>query len=149
MTASEFKEQVMALGYSVEHTSSGYYVVKDGETYASVSRFMMRSIDTSLSSISRLNDEDGLSLMALLFEFVTTPIEKREDYNYRVYTMFEENENVGHKLYVCGYGKDGERLALDVDIVEALHHPRATAKTIADRVGKITGKKFKIEKVER
>lgn len=149
MIASEFKEQVMALGYSVEHTSSAYYVVKDGETYASVSRFMMRSIDTSLSSISKLNDEDGLSLMALLFEFATTPIEKREDYNYRVYTMFEENENVGHKLYVCGYGKDGERLALDVDIVEALHHPKATAEIIADRVSKITGNKFELEKVER
>ena len=149
MIASEFKEQVMALGYSVEHTSSAYYVVKDGETYASVSRFMVRSIDTSLSSISRLNDEDGLSLMALLFEFATTPIEKREDYNYRVYTIFEENENIEHKLYVCDYGKDGERLALDVDILEALHHPKATAEIIAERVGKITDKKFELEKVER
>lgn len=149
MIAKEFKEQVMALGYSVEHTSSGYYVVKDGETYASVSRFMMRSIDTSLSNISRLNDEDGLSLMALLFEFATTPIDDREDYNYRIYTVFEENENVVHKLYVCGYGKGGERLALDVDIVEALHHPKATAETIAERVSKITGSKFNLEKVER
>ena len=149
MIAKEFKEQAMALGYSVEHTSSAYYIVKDGETYASVSRFMMRSIDTSLSSISRLNDEDGLSLMALLFEFTTTPIDDREDYNYRIYTIFEENENVGHKLYVCGYGKDGERLALDVDIVEALHHPKAIAETIAERVSKITGNKFNLEKVER
>lgn len=149
MIAKEFKEQVMALGYNVEHTSSAYYVIKDGETYASVSRFLMRCIDTSLSSISRLNDEDGLSLMALLFEFSTTPIEKREDYNYRIYTVFEENENVGHKLYVCGYGKDGERLALDVDILEALTHPKVTAEIIADRVNKITGNKFELEKVER
>lgn len=149
MIANEFKEQVMALGYSVEHTSSTYYILKDGETYAGVSRFMMRCIDTYHSIMSSLNDEDGLSLMALLFEFSTTPIDDREDYNYRVYTVFEENENVGHKLYVCGYGKDGERLALDIDIVEALHHPKVTAEMIADRVSKITGNKFELEKVER
>lgn len=149
MTANEFKEQVMALGYSVEHTSSTYYVVKDGKTYARVSRFAMRCVDTFLTEISKTNDEDGLSLMALLFEFATTPIEDREDYNYRVYTMFEESENVGHKLYVTGYGDDGEKLALDVDIIEALSHPKATAEIIAERVSKITGNKFELEKVER
>lgn len=149
MTANEFKEQVMALGYSVEHTSSTYYVVKDGETYAKVSRFAMRCVDTFLTEMSKLNDEDGLSLMALLFEFATTPIEEREDYNYRVYTMLEPDENVGYKLYVAGYGDNGERMALDVDVVEALSHPKATAELIAERVSKITGNKFELEKVER
>lgn len=149
MRANEFKEQVTALGYSVEHTSSTYHIVKDGNVYARVSRFAMRCIDTFLTRISKLDDEEGLSLMALLFEFSTTPIEEREDYNYRVYTVFEENENVGHKLYVTGYGGDGEKLALDVDIVEALNHPKATAEIIAERVSKITGNKFELEKVER
>lgn len=149
MIAKEFKEQVMALGYSVEHTSSTYHIVKDGSVYARVSRFAMRCIDTFLTRISKLDDKEGLSLMALLFEFSTTPIENREDYNYRVYTMFEENENIGHKLYVTGYGDDGEKLALDVDIVEALSHPKATAEIIAGRVSEVTGKKFELEKVER
>ena len=147
MRANEFKEQVMALGYSVEHTSSTYYVVKDGRTYARVSRFAMRCVDTFLTEISKTNDEDGLSLMALLFEFAT--IEDREDYNYRVYTMLEADENVGYKLYVAGYGDDGEKLALDVDVIEALSHPKATAEIIAERVSKITGNKFELEKVER
>lgn len=149
MRATEFKDQVMELGYSVEHTSSTYFVVKDGRTYARVSRFAMRCIDTFLSEITRTNDENGLSLMALLFEFSTTPIEEREDYNYRVYTVFEENENVGRKLYVVGYGNDGEKLALDVDIIEALSHPKETAEIIAERASKTIGNKFELEKVER
>lgn len=149
MIVNEFKEQVTALGYSVEHTSSTYHILKDGKTYARVSRFEMRAVDTFFIQTAKLNDEDGLSLMALLFEFATTPIEDREDYSYRVYTVFEENENVGHKLYVTGYGDDGEKLALDVDIIEALSHPKAIAEIIAERVSKITGKKFELEKVER
>lgn len=149
MIAKEFKNSAMELGYSVEHTSSAYYIVKDGSTYAVVSRSVMFSVDTYTTTMSNNNYEDSLSLMALLFEFTTTPIENREDYNYRVYTMFEENENVGHKLYVTGYGDDGEKLALDVDIIEALSHPKATAEIIAERVSKITGNKFELEKVER
>lgn len=149
MIAKEFKDSVMELGYNVEHTSSAYYIVKDGSTYAVVSRSVMFSVDTYTTTMSNDNYKDSLSLMALLFEFATTPIEDREDYNYRVYTMFEENENVGHKLYVTGYGDDGEKLALDVDIIEALSHPKATAEIIADRVSKITGNKFELEKVER
>lgn len=149
MTANEFKEQVMALGYSVEHTSNTYYVVKDGKTYARVSRLAVQCIDTFFTGAKRINNKDGLSLMALLFEFATTPIEDREDYNYRAYTMFNGDENVGYKLYVAGYGDSGEKLALDVDVVEALSHPKATAEIIADRVSEITGKKFELEKVER
>lgn len=149
MRANEFKDQVMALGYSVEHTSNTYYVVKDGKTYARVSRITTQCIDTFFTGVKRINNKDSLSLMALLFEFATTPIEDRQDYNYRVCTMFDGDESVGYKLYVAGYGDSGEKLALDVDIVEALSHPRATAEIIADRVGKITGKKFKLEKVER
>ena len=149
MTANEFKNQVMALGYSVEHTSNTYYVVKDGKAYARVSRITIQCIDTFFTGTSRTNDKNGLSLMALLFEFATTPIEKREDYNFRVYTMFDGYESVGYKLYVAGYGDSGEKLALDVDTVEALSHPKATAEIIADRVGKITGKKFELERVER
>lgn len=149
MTANEFKNQVMALGYSVEHTSNTYYVVKDGRTYARVSRLAIQCIDTFFTGTKMINDKDGLSLMALLFEFTTTPIEERKDYNYRVYTMFDGDENVGYKLYVAGYGDSGEKLALDVDIIEALSHPKATAEIIADRVSKITGNKFELEKVER
>ena len=149
MIANEFKDQVMALGYSVEHTSNTYYVVKDGKTYARVSRIMIQCIDTFFTGTKRINDKDGLSLMALLFEFAATPIEDREDYNYRIYTMFEENGNVGHKLYISGYGDNGEKLALDVDVTEALSHPKATAEIIAERVSKITGNKFELEKVER
>lgn len=37
-------------------------------------------------------------------------------HDYRVYTMCEESEFVGHKLYVAGYGENGEKLALDTDI---------------------------------
>lgn len=149
MTANKFKEQVMALGYSVEHTSNTYYVVKDGKTYARVSRITIQCIDTFFTGTKRINDKDSLSLMALLFEFTTTPIEEREDYNYRVYTMLEVDGNVGYKLYVAGYGDNGEKLALDVDAVEALSHPKATAEIIAERVSKITGYKFELEKVER
>ena len=149
MRASEFKEQVMALGYSVEHTSNTYYVVKDSKTYARVSRITLQCIDTFFTGTSRTNDKNGLSLMALLFEFTTTPIEEREDYNYRVYTMLEADENVGYKLYVAGYGDNGEKLALDVDAVEALSHPKATAEIIEERVSKITGYKFELEKVEQ
>ena len=85
----------------------------------------MFSVDTYTTTMSNNNYENSLSLMALLFEFATTPIEDREDYN------------------------DGEKLALDVDIIEALSHPKATAEIIADRVSKITGSKFELEKVER
>ena len=148
MIANEFKDQVMALGYSVEHTSNTYYVVKDGKTYARVSRITVQCIDTFFTGTSRTNDKNGLSLMALLFEFTTTPIEEREDYNYRVYTMLGVDENVGYKLYVAGYGDSGEKLALDVDVIEALSHPKATAEIIAERVSKITGNKFELEKVE-
>lgn len=149
MTANEFKEQVMALGYNVEHTSNTYYVVKDGKTYARVSRITIQCIDTFFTGTKRINNKDSLSLMALLFEFATTPIEEREDYNYRVYTMLEVDGNVRYKLYVAGYGDNGEKLALDVDAIEALSHPKATAEIIADRVSKITGYKFELEKVER
>lgn len=149
MTANEFKEQVMALGYNVEHTSNIYYVVKDGKTYARVSRITIQCIDTFFTGTKRINNKDSLSLMALLFEFATTPIEEREDYNYRVYTMLEVDGNVRYKLYVAGYGDNGEKLALDVDAIEALSHPKATAEIIADRVSKITGYKFELEKVER
>lgn len=149
MIANDFKEQVMALGYSVEHTSNTYYVVKGGRTYARVSRLAVQCIDTFFTGVKRTNNEDGLSLMDLLFEFATTPIEDREDYNYCVYTMLEVDENVGYKLYVAGYGDNGEKLALDVDTVEALSHPKATAEIIAERVSKITGYKFELEKVER
>lgn len=149
MIATEFKDQVMALGYSVEHTSNTYYIVKDGKTYARVSRIAIQCIDTFFTGAKRINDKDSLSLMALLFEFATTPIEDREDYNYRVYTMLEADENVGYKLYVAGYGDNGEKLALDVDAVEALSHPKATAEIIAERVSKITSYKFELEKAER
>lgn len=149
MTAGEFKSAIRALGYSVEHTSGAYHILKDGKIYARVSRFAMRCIDTFLTGISKMNDKDGLSLMALLFEFSTTPIEEREDYNYRIYTMFEENGNVGHKLYVSGYGDNGEKLALDVDVTEAMNHPKAMAEMIMRHVGRITGNEFNLEKVER
>lgn len=149
MTAGEFKSAIRALGYSIEHTSGTYHILKDGKTYARVSRFDMRAVDTFFMQTAKLNVEEGLSLMTLLFEFATTPIEEREDYNYRIYTMFEENGNVGRKLYVSGYGDNGEKLALDVDVIEALGHPKATAEIIAERVSKITGNKFELEKVER
>ena len=63
--------------------------------------------------------------------------------------VMELGYGVEHKLYVTGYGDDGEKLALDVDIIEALSHPKATAEIIAERVSKITGNKFELEKVER
>ena len=141
MIAKEFKEQVMALGYSVEHTIGAYHIIKDGST--------MFSVDTYTTTMSNNNYEDSLSLMALLFEFSTTPIKDREDYNYRVYAVFEENENVGYKLYIADYGADGKKLILNDDIYEALAHPKATAEIIAGRVSKVTGKKFELEKVER
>lgn len=37
MIAKEFKEQVMALGYSVEYTIGAYHIIKDGSTCAVVS----------------------------------------------------------------------------------------------------------------
>lgn len=149
MTGSQFKNAIRELGYSVEHTSSTYYIVKDGNTYARVSRFAMRCIDTFLTKIAKLDEKEGMTLMALLFEFSTTPIEEREDYNYRIYTMIEENGNVGHKLYVSSYGDNGEKLALDVDITEALSHPTATAEMIMRHISRVTGYKFELEKVER
>lgn len=149
MIAKEFKEQVMALGYSVEHTIGAYNIIKDGSTCAVVSRSTMFSVDTYTTTMSNNNYEDSLSLMALLFEFSTTPIKDREDYNYRVYAVFEENENVGYKLYIADYGADGKKLILNDDIYEALAHPKATAEIIAERVSKVTGKKFELEKVDR
>ena len=149
MIAKEFKDAVMELGYNVEHTIGAYHIVKDGSTYAVVSRSAMFSVDTYTTTMSNNNHEDNLSLMALLFEFATTPIEEREDYNYHVYAMFEENENVGYKLYIAGYGADGKKLILNDDIYEAIAHPKATAEIIAERVSKVTGKKFELEKVER
>jgi len=63
--------------------------------------------------------------------------------------MCEESEFVGHKLYVAGYGENGEKLALDTDISASVWFSREKAQTVAEHVCKIVGSKFELEKVER
>nr|DAW54162.1 MAG TPA: hypothetical protein [Caudoviricetes sp.] len=149
MTVNEFKEALKNLGYDVEYGVSSYYVVRGNDTFAKISRRYERTIDTYHSPISNLNDKDGTALLAVVFEFASTQISEREDNDYRVYTMCEESEFVGRKLYVADYGADGKKIILDDDIYEVLAHPKATAEIIAERVSKVTGKKFELEKVER
>lgn len=98
--------------------------------------------------MSKLDEKKGLAIMAVVFEFTNTPVDKREDGDYRVYAVCEESEFVGHKLYIAGYGKNGEKLALDADILVSVGLSRNKAEAVAEHVGKILDRKFEIEEVE-
>lgn len=148
MTVKEFKEALESLGYDVEYGVNSYYIVRGNDTFAKISRRYERTIDTYHSPISNLNDKDGTALLAVVFEFASTQISEREDNDYRVYTMCEESEFVGHKLYVAGYGENGEKLALDTDISASVWLSHDRAAEVAEHVSKITGKKIEIEKVD-
>lgn len=145
MTIKEFKTALESLGYDVEYGVNSYYVVRGNDTFAKISRRYERTIDTYHSPISNLNDKDGTALLAVVFEFASTQISEREDNDYRVYAMYEESEFVGHKLYVAGYG---EKLALDTDISASVWFSHDRAAEVAERVSKITGNKFEVEKVD-
>lgn len=148
MTIKEFKAALKSLGYDVEYGVNSYYVVRGNDTFAKISRRYERTIDTYPSPISNLNDKDGTALLAVVFEFVSTQISEREDNDYRVYTICEESEFVSHKLYVAGYGENGEKLALDTDISTSVWFSHEKAQTVAEHVSKIIGSKFEIEKVD-
>ena len=148
MTVNEFKEALKNLGYDVEYGVNSYYVVRGNDTFAKISRRYERTIDTYHSPISNLNDKDGTALLAVVFEFASTQISEREDNDYRVYATYEESEAVGHKLYVAGYGENGEKLALDTDISTSVWFSHEKARAVAEHVGKIVGCKFEIEKVD-
>lgn len=148
MTIKEFKTALENLGYDVEYGVNSYYVVRGNDTFAKISRRYERTIDTYPSPISNLNEKDGTALLAVVFEFASTQISEREDNDYQVYTMCEESELVGHKLYVAGYGENGEKLALDIDISTSVWFSYDRAQTVAEHVSKIIGSKFEIEKVD-
>ena len=148
MTIKEFKTALESLGYDVEYGVNSYYVVRGNDTFAKISRRYERAIDTCYSPISNLNDKDGTALLAVVFEFASTQISDREDNDYRVYTMREGSEFVDHKLYVAGYGENGEKLALDTDISTSVWFSYDRAQTVAEHVSKIIGSKFEIEKVD-
>nr|DAJ61315.1 MAG TPA: hypothetical protein [Caudoviricetes sp.] len=148
MTIKEFKAALKSIGYDVEYGVNWYYVVRGNNTFAKISRRYERTIDTYHSPISNLDDKDGTALLAVVFEFASTQISEREDNDYRVYAMYEESEFVGHKLYVAGYGENGEKLALDTDISVSVWFSHDRAAEVAEHVSKITGKKFEIEKVD-
>lgn len=148
MTIKEFKAALKSLGYDVEYGVNSYYVVRGNDTFAKISRRYERTIDTYHSPISNLNDKDGTALLAVVFEFASTQISAREDNDYRVYAMYEESEFVGHKLYIAGYGESGEKLALDTDISTSVWFSHDRAVEVAERVSKITGNKFEVEKVD-
>lgn len=148
MTIKEFKAALKSLGYDVEYGVNSYYVVRGNDTFAKISRRYERTIDTYHSPISNLNDKDGTALLAVVFEFASTQISEREDNDYRVYTMCEESEFVGHKLYVAGYGENGEKLALDTDISASVWFSYDRAQTVAEHISKIVGSKLEIEKVD-
>ena len=148
MTIKEINAALKSLGYDVEYGVNSYYVVRGNDTFAKISRRYERTIDTYPSPISNLSDKDGTALLAVVFEFVSTQISEREDNDYRVYAMYEESEFVGHKLYVAGYGESGEKLALDTDISTSVWFSHDRAVEVAERVSKITGNKFEVEKVD-
>lgn len=148
MTVKEFKEALKGLGYNLEYGVNSYYVVRGNDTFAKISRRYERTIETHHLPISNLNDKDGTALLAVVFEFASTQISEREDNDYRVYAMYEESEFVGHKLYVAGYGENGENLALDTDISTSVWFSYDRAQTVAEHVSKIIGSKFEIEKVD-
>lgn len=148
MTIKEFKAALKNLGYDVEYGVNSYYVVRGNDTFAKISRRYKRTIDTYHSPISNLNDKDGTALLAVVFEFASTQTSEREDNDYRVYTMCDESEFVGHKLYVAGYGEKGEKLALDTDISTSVWFSHEKAQAVAEHVGRIVGSKFEIEKVD-
>lgn len=148
MTIKEFKAALKSLGHGVEYGVNSYYVVRGNDTFAKISRRYERTIDTYHLPISNLNDKDGIALLAVVFEFASTQISEREDNDYRVYAMYEESEFVGHKLYVAGYGENGEKLALDTDISTSVWFSHEKAQTVAEHVSKIMGSKFEIEKVD-
>ena len=148
MTIKEFKTALENLGYDVEYGVNSYYVVRGNDTFAKISRRYERTIDTYHSPISNLNDKDGTALLAVVFEFASTQIRERVDNDYRVYTMCEDSEFVGHKLYVAGYGENGEKLALDTNISTSVWFSYDRAQAVAEHVGKIVGGKCEIEKVD-
>nr|DAR82097.1 MAG TPA: putative mRNA interferase toxin [Caudoviricetes sp.] len=148
MTINDFKEALNGLGFSIERGSNHCYVVRGNDTFAKISRWRMRYVDTYYSATYKLEEKEGLALMAAVFEFANTPVAEREDKDYRVYVAYEESEFVGQKLYVTGYGKSGERLALDTDISTSLWCSYNRAVEVAEHVSKIVGKKFEIEEVD-
>lgn len=148
MTVKEFKEALKGLGYNLEYGVNYYYVVRGNDTFAKIARRYERTIDTYYSPISSLNDKDGTALLAVVFEFASTQISKREDNDYLVCATYEESEFVGHKLYVAGYGESGEKLALDTDISTSVWFSHDRAAEVAEHVSKITGNKFEVKKVD-
>nr|DAV95635.1 MAG TPA: putative mRNA interferase toxin [Caudoviricetes sp.] len=148
MTAKEFKEVLKGLGFDVERGANHCYVVRGNDTFAKISRWRMRYIDTYYSALNNLDEKESLAIMAAVFDFTNTPVDKRDDDDYRVYTTCEDDGAVGYKLYVTGYGKNGEKLALDTAISSSLWLSYEKAQTVAERVGKIVGSKFEIERVD-
>lgn len=148
MTIKEFEEAIKGLGFDIKRGADHCYVVRGDDTFARISRWRIRYIDTYYNQMSKLDEKRGLAIMAAVFEFTNTPIDKREDGDYRVYAVYEESEFVGHKLYVVGYGKNGEKLALDANISISVCFSRNKAEAVAEHVGKILDRKFEIEEVE-
>jgi len=148
MTAKEFKEVLKGLGFDVERGANHYYVVRGNGTFAKVSRWRMRYIDTYYSALNNLDEKESLAIMAAVFDFANTPVDKREDDDYRVYIAYEDDGAVGYKLYVTGYGKNGESLALDTAISSSLWLSYEKAQTVAKHVSKTLGCKFEIERVD-
>ena len=148
MTIKEFEEAIKDLGFDIKRGADHCYVVRGDDTFARISRWRIRYVDTYYNKMSKLDEKKGLAIMAVVFEFTNTPVDKREDGDYRVYSVYEESEFVGHKLYVAGYGKNGEKLALDANILTSISFSRNKAEEVAEQVGKITDHKFEIEEVD-
>lgn len=149
MTINEFVEQARALGFDVERGPNSHFIARNDKTFARVERGRARGVDTMFTHMSKLDEETGLSLMALLFEFASTPVNEREDDDYHVYTTHTDNETVGHRLYVTSYGNSGKKLMLDVGIGSALYTSYDRAVEIAEQLSKNTGMKFEVESAER
>lgn len=147
MTIKEFEEAIKGLGFDIKRGADHCYVVRGDDTFARISRWRIRYVDTYYNQMSKLDEEKGLAIMAAVFEFTNTPVDKREDGDYRVYAIYDESEFVGHKLYVAGYGKNGEKLTLDANILTSISFSRTEAEAVADHVGKITDRKFEVEEV--
>lgn len=148
MTAKEFKEVLKGLGFDIERGTNHYYVVHGNGTFAKISRWHMRYIDTYYSALNNLDEKESSAIMAVVFDFANTPVDKREDDDYRVYVAYEDDGVVDYKLYVTGYGKNGESLVLDTAISSSLWLSYKKAQTVAKHVSKILGGKFEIERVD-
>lgn len=148
MTANDFITAMQQLGFRVERSRGSYYVVRDDKTFARIDRSRIRIVDTAYLEISKLDEKTGTDFMAVLFEFVCTPVQERDDSDYYVYTVYTDGETVGHRLHVTSYGNSGEKLMLDVGIGSALYASYDRAAEIAEQLSKNTGMKFEVEKAE-